>query len=71
LFPSGFSFSTTLTLTAAWTGVRAEEVAIDYRPRKRRSKVRLLRDGVKAVVTVLRATALRRPGRFLAWRERR
>jgi glycosyltransferase involved in cell wall biosynthesis len=65
LFPSGFSFTTTLTLLTSWADLPVAAIAIEYRPRKGRSKVRLLRDGARAVATVLRLTARRRPGRLL------
>lgn len=65
LFPSGFSFTTTLTLLTSWADLPVAGIPIEYRARKGRSKVRLMRDGARAVATVIRLTARRRPGRLL------
>jgi glycosyltransferase involved in cell wall biosynthesis len=61
LLPSGFSFTTTLTLAALNSGYLVEFVEVDYYKRTGRSKIRPIRDTFNFFMLVLRLTLIFRP----------
>lgn len=52
--PDGFSATTTLTMNAHLNGLAVKYVSIEYHKRRGRSKVRPVRDGLRALRTILR-----------------
>jgi glycosyltransferase involved in cell wall biosynthesis len=60
-FGTGFSFSTTLTLVALLNGHSIKFWPIEYRPRAGRSKVRLLRDSLRAAQILVEAILMHNP----------
>ena len=61
IFPSGFSFTTTITMAALNNGYIVNFVPIDYLPRKGRSKIRPIRDTLNFLILILRMTLLFKP----------
>ena len=61
LLPSGFSFTTTITLAALNSGYLVQFVTIDYYDRTGRSKIRPIRDTFNFFMLVLRLTLIFRP----------
>ncbi|HYU20380.1 MAG TPA: glycosyltransferase family 2 protein [Chloroflexota bacterium] len=61
LLPSGFSFTTTITLAALNSGYLVEYVPIDYYQRTGRSKIRPIQDTLNFFLLVLRLTLTFRP----------
>ncbi len=61
LLPSGFSFTTTITLAALNSGYLVEFVPIDYFKRTGRSKIRPIQDTFNFFMLVLRLTLIFRP----------
>lgn len=61
LLPSGFSFTTTITLAALNSGYNVEFVPIDYYHRTGRSKIRPIQDTFNFFMLVLRLTLIFRP----------
>jgi glycosyltransferase involved in cell wall biosynthesis len=61
LLPSGFSFTTTITLAALNSGYLVEFVEIDYYHRTGRSKIRPIQDTFNFFMLVLRLTLIFRP----------
>ena len=61
ILPSGFSFTTTITLAALNNGYIVEYVPIDYLKREGRSKIRPIRDTLNFLMLILRMTLLFRP----------
>jgi len=64
LFPDGFSFTTTLTLSLVMGRHRIKEVSIDYLKRKGRSKIHPLKDTYQFMLLILRITMLFNPLRI-------
>lgn len=54
LLPSGFSFTTTITLAMLTNGYTVEYLRIDYHERKGRSKIRPIRDTLNFTLLILR-----------------
>jgi len=54
LFPRGFSFTTTITLAFLSSDYTVEYVPIDYCPRKGKSKIRPIQDGLGFALLILR-----------------
>lgn len=54
LYPRGFSLTTTMTLAFLCDDLRVEYIAIDYRKRKGKSKIRPFRDTKNIVFTIIR-----------------
>jgi glycosyltransferase involved in cell wall biosynthesis len=63
LFPSGFSFTSTLTIGALLGGFRVREVPINYYKRTGKSSVRPFKDTIRFFTTVLRLGLLFSPMR--------
>jgi glycosyltransferase involved in cell wall biosynthesis len=61
IFPSGFSFTTTITMAALNNGYIVSFVPIDYLPRKGKSKIRPIRDTLNFLMLILRMTLLFKP----------
>ena len=61
LYPSGFSFSTTITLAYMSSDLVVEYVPIDYHVRVGRSKLRPVRDTGRLFLTVVRCTLFFNP----------
>jgi glycosyltransferase involved in cell wall biosynthesis len=61
LLPSGFSFTTTITMCALNNGYVVEYVPVDYLPRTGRSKIKPIRDTLNFLMLILRMTLLFRP----------
>ena len=61
LYPSGFSFTTTITLAFLSSDMLVRYVPINYNPRLGQSKLRPLRDTKNLIVTILRCTLLFNP----------
>jgi glycosyltransferase involved in cell wall biosynthesis len=61
LLPSGFSFTTTITLAALNSGYLVEFVQVDYYHRTGRSKIRPIQDTFNFFLLVLRLTLIFRP----------
>ncbi|MCX7019405.1 MAG: glycosyltransferase family 2 protein [bacterium] len=61
LYPSGFSFTTTITLAFLSSDLLVDYIPIDYHPRVGRSKIRPLRDTRNLFLTVLRCTLFFNP----------
>lgn len=64
LFPDGFSFTTTLTLSLVMGRHRIKEVSIDYLKRKGRSKIHPFKDTYQFLLLILRITMLFNPLRI-------
>ncbi len=54
LLPSGFSFTTTITLAMLTNGYTVEYLTIDYHERKGRSKIRPFQDTINFVLLILK-----------------
>jgi len=54
ILPSGFSFTTTITLASLTNGHRVDYVSIDYAARSGRSKIRPIRDTLGFVALIVR-----------------
>ncbi len=65
LLPSGFSFTSTLTLAALAQGYDVEYVPIDYRRRQGRSKIRPIRDTLGFLHLIVRTVMFFDPMRVL------
>jgi hypothetical protein len=63
--PKGFSCTTTLPLLTLLSGRRIAHVPISFRPRLGCAKLRVVRDGLGAVRTVLRIFWMKRPGKLI------
>lgn len=61
ILPSGFSFTTTITMAALNNGYVVEYVPVDYLKREGRSKIRPIRDTLNFLMLILRMTLLFRP----------
>lgn len=61
LLPSGFSFTTTITLAALNSGYTVEFVQVDYYHRVGRSKIRPIQDTFNFLMLILRMTLIFRP----------
>lgn len=61
LYPSGFSFTTTITLAFLSSDLRVGYVPIDYHQRAGRSKIRPLRDTKNLFLTVVRSVMFFNP----------
>jgi glycosyltransferase involved in cell wall biosynthesis len=61
LYPSGFSFTTTITLAFLSSDMRVRYVPVDYRQRAGRSKIRPLRDTKNLFLTVVRSVMFFNP----------
>ena len=61
ILPSGFSFTTTITMAALNNGYIVEYVPVDYLKREGRSKIRPVRDTLNFLMLILRMTLLFRP----------
>src|SRR5919202_6044490 len=61
ILPSGFSFTTTITMAALNNGYIVEYVEVDYLKRTGRSKIRPVRDTLNFLMLILRMTLLFRP----------
>jgi glycosyltransferase involved in cell wall biosynthesis len=61
ILPSGFSFTTTITMAALNTGYSVQYVPIDYLTRTGSSKIRPIRDTLNFLMLILRMTLLFRP----------
>jgi glycosyltransferase involved in cell wall biosynthesis len=61
LLPSGFSFTTTITLAALNSGYQVQFVEVDYYHRTGRSKIRPIQDTFNFFMLVLRLTLIFRP----------
>jgi glycosyltransferase involved in cell wall biosynthesis len=61
LLPSGFSFTTTITMCALNNGYVVQYVPIDYLPRTGSSKIRPLQDTLNFLLLILRMTLLFHP----------
>jgi glycosyltransferase involved in cell wall biosynthesis len=61
ILPSGFSFTTTITMAALNNGYAVQYVPIDYLPRTGSSKIRPIRDTLNFLMLILRMTLLFRP----------
>ena len=64
ILPSGFSFTTTITMAALNNGYIVEYVPIDYLKRQGSSKIRPIRDTLNFLMLILRMTLLFRPMRI-------
>ncbi len=63
LLPNGFSYPTTSTMAFLRSGYSVGFVPIEVRPRKGKSKIRLMRDGVRFLVIIMKITTLFSPMR--------
>jgi len=63
LLPNGFSYPTTSTMAFLRSGYAVGFVPITVRPRKGKSKIRLIRDGIRFLVIIMRITSLFSPMR--------
>ncbi len=63
LLPNGFSYPTTSTMAFLRSGYAVGFVPITVRPRKGKSKIRLIRDGIRFLVIIMRITTLFSPMR--------
>lgn len=61
ILPSGFSFTTTITMAALNNGYTVDYVPVDYLQRTGRSKIRPVRDTLNFLMLILRMTLLFRP----------
>jgi glycosyltransferase involved in cell wall biosynthesis len=61
ILPSGFSFTTSITLAMLCNDMRVEYIPIDYHKREGRSKIRPLPDTAKFLLLVLRTICLFNP----------
>lgn len=61
ILPSGFSFTTTITLSMLCNDYRVKYVPIDYEQRVGRSKIKPLQDTYKFIMLVLRTVCLFNP----------
>ena len=61
ILPSGFSFTTTMTLAMLCSDMRVEYIPIDYHRREGRSKIRPFQDTAKFVLLVARTVCLFNP----------
>ncbi len=61
ILPTGFSFTTTITLAMLCNDMDVEYIPIDYRRREGRSKIRPIYDTVQFVLLVLRTICLFNP----------
>ena len=66
LLPSGFSLSTTLTISGLKLGLRTAFVETQVRPRSGRSTVRFFRDGYATLLLIIRLIALFDPLTFFS-----
>src|SRR5439155_14837486 len=64
ILPSGFSFTTTITMAALNNGYVVEYVPVDYLKRTGTSKIRPIRDTLNFLILILRMTLLFRPMRI-------
>ncbi|MDH3379791.1 MAG: glycosyltransferase family 2 protein, partial [Gammaproteobacteria bacterium] len=64
LLPNGFSYPTTSTMAFFRCGYSVAYVPIKARARSGKSKIRLIKDGIKFLVIILRIGALFSPMRF-------
>ena len=63
LLPNGFSYPTTSTMAFLRSGYSVGFVPIEVRRRKGKSKIRLMRDGVRFLVIIMKITTLFSPMR--------
>ncbi len=63
LLPNGFSYPTTSTMAFLRSGYSVGFVPIEVRRRKGKSKIRLIRDGVRFMVIIMKITTLFSPMR--------
>ncbi len=63
LLPNGFSYPTTSTMAFLRSGYAVGFVPIEVRPRKGKSKIHLVRDGIRFMVIIMRMTTLFSPMR--------
>jgi glycosyltransferase involved in cell wall biosynthesis len=61
ILPSGFSFTTTITMAALNNGYAVQYVPVDYLKRTGSSKIRPIRDTLNFLMLILRMTLLFRP----------
>lgn len=61
LYPSGFSFTTTITLAYLCNDLLVSYIPIDYNPRMGRSKIRPLRDTKNLFLTIVRSVLFFNP----------
>ena len=61
ILPSGFSFTTTITMAALNNGYSVQYVPVDYLKRTGSSKIRPIRDTLNFLMLILRMTLLFRP----------
>jgi glycosyltransferase involved in cell wall biosynthesis len=54
LYPRGFSFTTTITLAFLCSDYTVKYVPIEYRPRRGRSKIRPVHDGISFIALIVR-----------------
>lgn len=59
--PNGFSFPTTITLAFLQNGLGVKYVPIDYAPRKGTSKIRIVRDTLRAAQAIVTSIVLYNP----------
>ena len=63
LLPNGFSYPTTSTMAFLRSGYSVGFIPIDVRRRKGKSKIRLIRDGIRFLVIIMKITTLFSPMR--------
>ncbi len=63
LLPNGFSYPTTSTMAFLRSGYAVGFVPVEVQPRKGKSKIHLLRDGIRFAVIIMRMTTLFSPMR--------
>jgi hypothetical protein len=61
LYPSGFSFTTTITLAFLCSDMTVQYQPIDYHPRRGRSKIHPIRDTKNLFLTVVRSVMFFNP----------
>lgn len=64
ILPSGFSFTTTITMAALNNGYVVDYVPVDYLPRTGNSKIKPVRDTLNFLMLIVRMTLLFRPLKF-------
>ncbi|HVA45519.1 MAG TPA: glycosyltransferase family 2 protein [Pirellulales bacterium] len=64
--PDGLHFTPAMSARALMTGLDVVEIPMDYAERVGRSKLSVLRDGVRFFRSILEALLLYRPGRFFS-----
>lgn len=62
--PNGLNFTPAMSARALFTDLKIVEIPMSYSERVGRSKLSVLRDGVRFLVSILDALLLFRPGRF-------